>query len=204
MRGVVGGGSVRSRAADGVPRQLNLSYMCFGIVVLLRAPGGKLEGSVDDAKVIAAMCLGWETKVSWQMGQQGWTVVNSDGSVLGARGKAAAGGILRDCEGKCIQAYAINLGVCSITRDEIRGALEGIRHINQSIEHQHALEVLEFRDWELRLKHVYREANQAADFLANMGHSLPRGCHSIPISNCNLAYYVRYDCLEISEPRMVN
>ncbi|CAN1127950.1 Putative ribonuclease H protein At1g65750 [Linum perenne] len=61
------------------------------------------------------------------MGQQGWTVVNSDGSVLGARGKAAAGGILRDCEGKCIQAYAINLGVCSITRDEIRGALEGIR-----------------------------------------------------------------------------
>ncbi|CAN1729404.1 Putative ribonuclease H protein At1g65750 [Linum perenne] len=167
------------------------------------------------------------------MGQQGWTVVNSDGSVRGDRGQAAAGGILRDCQGQCIQAFSINLGVCSITRAEIRGALEGIRRAwadgfrkvevrmdsqaaiailtdsKQSIEHQHALEVLEFRnwvdkDWELRLKHVYREANQAADFLANLGHSLTRGCHSIPISNCNLAYYVRYDCLGISEPRMVN
>ncbi|CAN1818919.1 Putative ribonuclease H protein At1g65750, partial [Linum perenne] len=208
----------------------------FGIVCwyLWKTRNERLfAGRVDDAKVIAARCLGWESKVSWQMSQQGWTVVNSNGSVLRARGRATAGGILRDCQGKCIHAFAINLGVCSITRAEIRGALEGIRRAwaegfrkvevrmdsqaaiailtdsNQSIEHQHALEVLEFRnwvdkDWELRLKHVYREGNQAADFPANLGHSLPRGYHLIPISDCNLAYYVRYDCLGMSEPRMVN
>ncbi|CAN1155661.1 Putative ribonuclease H protein At1g65750 [Linum perenne] len=60
------------------------------------------------------------------------------------------------------------------------------------------------KDWELRLKHVYREANQAADFLANFGHGLQRGCHSVAISDCNLAYHIRYDALGISEPRLVN
>ncbi|CAN1248314.1 Putative ribonuclease H protein At1g65750 [Linum perenne] len=78
-----------------------------------------------------------------------------------------------------------------------------------SIDHQHTLEVFEFRDWmnrdwELRLKHIYREANQAADYLANFGHSLPRGCHSVPISDCNLAYHIRQDYMGISEPRLVN
>ncbi|CAN1190075.1 Putative ribonuclease H protein At1g65750, partial [Linum perenne] len=111
----------------------------------------------------------------------------SDGSVLGARGKATAGGILRQADGRCIYAYAINLGIFSITRAEIRGALEGIRRAwlegykrvevqldsqaaitilldrNDTISHQDALEVFEFRewmgrDWVLKLKHVYREA----------------------------------------------
>ncbi|CAN1155670.1 Putative ribonuclease H protein At1g65750 [Linum perenne] len=162
-----------------------------------------------------------------------WIIVNSDGSVLGSRGRAAAGGLLRDSTGRCIDAYAMNLGVCSITRAEIRGALEGISRAwaqghkkvevqldstaaiailldtDSKIEHNHALEVFEFRDWirkdwELRLKHVYREANQAADFLANFGHGLQRGCHSVAISDCNLAYHIRYDALGISEPRLVN
>ncbi|CAN1173215.1 Putative ribonuclease H protein At1g65750 [Linum perenne] len=106
-------------------------------------------GSVEAAEVIAAKCLGWESRVgealsfeasfmgaakakhqiqvSWQAAQEGWTTVNSDGSVLGARGRAAAGGLLIDGGGNCIQAFAINLGACSITRAEIRGALEGIR-----------------------------------------------------------------------------
>ncbi|CAN1188099.1 hypothetical protein LINPERPRIM_LOCUS32236 [Linum perenne] len=49
-----------------------------------------------------------------------------------------------------------------------------------TIAHQYALEVLEFRDWqrrswELKLKHVFREGNYAADFLANYSHTLQRG-----------------------------
>ncbi|CAN1121952.1 Putative ribonuclease H protein At1g65750 [Linum perenne] len=163
----------------------------------------------------------------------GWITVNSDGSVLGTRGKAAAGGILRQADGKGIYAYAINLGICSITRADIRGALEGIKRAwlegyrrvevqldsqaaiailldrNDTIFHQHALEVFEFRewmgrDWILKLKHVYREANRVADYLANHGHTLPRGCHPIPISDCNVGYHARYDCKGISEPRLIN
>ncbi|CAN1300551.1 Putative ribonuclease H protein At1g65750, partial [Linum perenne] len=71
------------------------------------------------------------------------------------------------------------------------------------------IEVLEFRewlgkDWELHVKHIYRKANQAADYLANMGHRLIRGCHSVPLFDCNLAYHIRHDGMGVSEPRLVN
>ncbi|CAN1839814.1 Putative ribonuclease H protein At1g65750 [Linum perenne] len=199
-------------------------------------------GRADSAGGTAAKCAHWEVKVreamnfeasvvpnlnvprqsqvNWQAGQEGWVTVNSDGSVLGTRGRAAAGGILRQANGQGIRAYAMNLGVCSITRAEIRGALEGIKQAwnagyrrvevqldsqaaiailldkSASVSHQHALEVLEFRDWlgrdwALKLKHVYREANRVADYLASYGHTLPRGSHSISLSDCNLAYHIR-------------
>ncbi|CAN1845775.1 Putative ribonuclease H protein At1g65750 [Linum perenne] len=132
-------------------------------------------GKADSADGTAAKCAHWEVKVrdamnfeasvvpdtnmprqiqvTWQAGQEGWVTVNSDGSVLGPRGRASAGGILRD--------------------------------------------------WALKLKHVYREANRVADYLASYGHTLPRGSHSIPLSDCNLAYHIRYDCMGISEPRLI-
>ncbi|CAN1185481.1 Putative ribonuclease H protein At1g65750 [Linum perenne] len=74
--------------------------------------------------------------------------------------------------------------------------------------HQYTLEVLEFqewlqRDWEVKVIHVYREANQAADYLANLGHNTTRRVHTVDISDCILAYFVRYDCLGIYEPRVI-
>ena len=33
------------------------------------------------------------------------------------------------------------------------------------------------RNWEVKVSHVYREANRAADFLSSLGHSLPLGLH---------------------------
>ncbi|CAN1783047.1 Putative ribonuclease H protein At1g65750, partial [Linum perenne] len=158
--------------------------------------------------------------------------LNSDGSVLVNGGKAAAGGLIRDGYGQCLQAFAMNLGSCTITRAELRGALEGIKRVwlagfnkvevqidsqaavailtdkSEVLNHSYALEVLEFRDWlrkdwSITIKHVYREANHAADYLASTGHSLPRGSHPVSNSDCNLAYFIRYDCMGISEPRLV-
>ncbi|CAN1162504.1 Putative ribonuclease H protein At1g65750 [Linum perenne] len=172
----------------------------FGIVCwyLWKARNERLfAGSREGASTIASKCIGWEEKVreavsfeatilesvkvkrqiqvAWQASPAGWVTVNSDGSVLIGQSKAAAGGLLRDEDGRCIEAFACNLGKCSITRAEIRGALEGIR-----------------------------EANKAADYLANLGHSLDRGCHSVPLTDCNLAYFIRHDCMGISNPRLVN
>ncbi|CAN0904536.1 Putative ribonuclease H protein At1g65750 [Linum grandiflorum] len=55
-----------------------------------------------------------------------------------------------------------------------------------SCDHQHAVLVLKFRklvtrNWSVRLRHVYREANQAADFLAALGHSLSFGSHEVTL-----------------------
>ncbi|CAN1166059.1 Putative ribonuclease H protein At1g65750 [Linum perenne] len=172
-------------------------------------------------------------EISWVAGPAGWITLNSDGSVQGQQGKAAAGGLLRDNNGTCVLAYTMNLGTCSITRAEIRGALEGIRRAwdagyrrlevqidsqavvallsvtSSRITHSHALEVLEFqewmtRDWEVKISHVYREANHAADHIASRGHSVSRGSHLVDPTDSNLAYFIRYDCMGISETRMIN
>ncbi|CAN1824961.1 Putative ribonuclease H protein At1g65750 [Linum perenne] len=172
----------------------------------------------------------WHLWRARNAGPIGGVTLNSDGSLL--RGKAAAGGLFRDSDGRCLAAYAMNLGSCTIARAEIRGALEGIKRAweagycklevqldskaavailsNKRLEitHGHAVEVLEFRewlgrDWELTIRHVYREANFAADHLASRGHELPRGSHWIDPIDCRLAYFVRYDCMGLTVPRLI-
>ncbi|CAN1140351.1 Putative ribonuclease H protein At1g65750 [Linum perenne] len=162
----------------------------------------------------------------------GWATLNSDGSVRTPHGQASAGGLIRDSSSNCLQAFTVNLGRCSITRAEICGALEGVRrawdtgyrklevqmdskkamsillNFEPASSHQFTLEVMEFqewlqREWEVKVIHVYREANKAADYLANLGHNTTRGVHTVDISDCNLAYFVRHDCLGISEPRVI-
>ncbi|CAN1167395.1 Putative ribonuclease H protein At1g65750 [Linum perenne] len=122
----------------------------IGCWFLWRARNERIfAGSVESAKAIASKALNWEIKVreatnfeanildsqrkerqiavAWKAGPPGWIVINSDGSVLGNRGGAAVGGLLRNEDGQCVEAFAMNLGICSITRAEIRGAIEGIR-----------------------------------------------------------------------------
>ncbi|CAI0421591.1 unnamed protein product [Linum tenue] len=56
-----------------------------------------------------------------------WVVVNSDGSVKYPDSLAAAGGLVRDSSGRCLGAFASNLGACTITRAELLGAIQGLR-----------------------------------------------------------------------------
>ncbi|CAN1152638.1 Putative ribonuclease H protein At1g65750 [Linum perenne] len=91
--------------------------------------------------------------IAWEPGDEGWSIINTDGYVLSSPHKAAAGGLIRD--------------------------------------------------WEVILKHIYREGNHAADYLANLGHQLSIGLHLIPTSDCNLGYHLLYDSLGISEPRNI-
>ncbi|CAN1130225.1 hypothetical protein LINPERPRIM_LOCUS13102 [Linum perenne] len=52
-------------------------------------------------------------------------------------------------------------------------------------------------------QHVFREANKVADFLVPLGHKQQIGNHSCSISYCNLGYFLRLDCMGISESRLV-
>ncbi|CAN1256833.1 Putative ribonuclease H protein At1g65750 [Linum perenne] len=124
----------------------------------------------------------------------------------------------------------MNLGSCSITRAEIRGAVEGLRRTweagfrkvvlqmdsqvaitlltsDSNMNNHHSLEIEQLelcnREWRVEIRHVYREANKVADFLANQGHLFPFGTHLFPLSDCNLGHILRYDCLGISEPRFI-
>ncbi|CAN1241090.1 Putative ribonuclease H protein At1g65750, partial [Linum perenne] len=144
---------------------------------------------------------GAERAIAWDLGPEGWVTLNSDRSVDLTRRKAAASGLLRDEAGRCLFAFTMNLGSCSITRAESRGALEGLHRCWEAgfrniilqldsmaalslllceaeVEHQHAMEILTFnelrsRNWTINVKHTYREGNHAADYVASYGY--PRG-----------------------------
>ncbi|CAN1162576.1 Putative ribonuclease H protein At1g65750 [Linum perenne] len=163
--------------------------------------------------------------------EQGWATINTDGSVLRNPTRAAAGGIVRRDDGRSLGAFVANLGSCSVTRAELRGAVLGLemawaldcRRVELQLDsrapvallsrdgiqdHQHTLEVMAFqelcrREWVVSIRHVYREANRAADFLANRGHVFPYGVHHFPIVDCNLNYVLLYDSLGVSNPRLI-
>ncbi|CAN1142381.1 Putative ribonuclease H protein At1g65750 [Linum perenne] len=146
-------------------------------------------------------------------------------------GRATAGGLARYPDGRCIFAFTANLGNCSITRAEMRGAVEGLTRAwnagfrrvllqldsqvsislltdTENLRHQHALETgrfieLQNRDWELKVKHTYREGNRAADYLVGIGYDYPYGSHTISTFDCNLGYFLRSDYFGIAEQRSI-
>ncbi|CAN1138640.1 Putative ribonuclease H protein At1g65750 [Linum perenne] len=168
---------------------------------------------------------------SWEPAPPEWVTLNSDGSVLPETGQAAAGGLIRDHQGRCLAAFTMNLGKCSITRAELRGAVSGLqlawergyRKIQLQLDSQCAVQLLQGddledhthaatiimarellrRDWEVHILHVYRERNHVADYLANMGHSCPLGFHSIEQFDSNFCYWLHYDQLGVSEVRLI-
>ncbi|CAN0912824.1 Putative ribonuclease H protein At1g65750 [Linum grandiflorum] len=153
--------------------------------------------------------------------------INTDGSVIQPSGVAAAGGLIRDSQGHCLVAFAANLGICSITRAERRGATFGLKlawdlgfrnvqlqtdslcalqllHTLESMDHQHAAILLQFnelslRDWEIKLSHVFREGNVMADSLANEDHSLPFCSHLIDEDHPAVVRWTTYDRLRSSQ-----
>ncbi|CAN1788050.1 Putative ribonuclease H protein At1g65750, partial [Linum perenne] len=173
-----------------------------------------------------------EVCISWEPAPPEWVTLNSDGSVISESGQAAAGGLIWDYQGHCIAAFSENLGSCSITRAELRGVVSGLqlawdrgyRKVQLQIDSQcavlllqsddrtdhlhattirHARELLR-RDWEVRIRHVYRESNHVADHLANRGHSCPIGFHCIELSDPVLFFFwLLHDQLGVSETRLI-
>ncbi|CAN0928744.1 Putative ribonuclease H protein At1g65750 [Linum grandiflorum] len=59
------------------------------------------------------------------------------------------------------------------------------------------------KDSELGHQHIYREANNAADYLANLGHSLSFGMHIFDFPDQGLSHWLHYDVIGVSLPRLV-
>ncbi|CAN0857782.1 Putative ribonuclease H protein At1g65750 [Linum grandiflorum] len=60
------------------------------------------------------------------------------------------------------------------------------------------------RDDQVTLSHIYREANCAADYLANLGHSFMFGLHLVNLPDRGLSHWLRYDIIGVSLPRSVS
>ncbi|CAN1185726.1 Putative ribonuclease H protein At1g65750 [Linum perenne] len=68
-----------------------------------------------------------EVCISWEPAPPKWVSLNSDDSVITEFGHAAAGGLIRDYQGHCLAAFSENLGICLITRAELRGDVSGLQ-----------------------------------------------------------------------------
>ncbi|CAN0890369.1 Putative ribonuclease H protein At1g65750 [Linum grandiflorum] len=171
-------------------------------------------------------------QIGWCAENHPWVTLNTNGSVINPDSKDAAGGVLRNSDGNVLRAFMSNLGVCSITRADLRGVVDGLelawqlgihnvalrfdsRCATQLLrgtgneDHQHAALLGRFRelrdrDWQLKIVHIYREANIAADYLAHMGHSATYGIHFLTSYPTTLTNWFLHDRLSITQPRLVS
>ncbi|CAI0457207.1 unnamed protein product [Linum tenue] len=195
----------------------------FNIVNQAHANIQKTAGFVPKKKI--------SCEVGWKPPVEGWIQLQSDGSVRAPNGNAAAGGLFRDHLGRCLGAYVCNLGRCSITDAELRGALEGLRiawkagyrknvlhsdsttainiieHRNDDV-HRHGstarhLSCILDQQWEVRVSHVYREANYATDYLANKAHDFDFGTHQFNVCDRGLVSWINHDVMGTSHERFI-
>ncbi|CAN1191106.1 Putative ribonuclease H protein At1g65750, partial [Linum perenne] len=194
--------------------------------------GNVVDAFNRDARLVGVNGTRCWKEISWDPGPLLGATINTDGSVKGPGHKASAGGVIRDSTGKALLAFTMNLGTSTITRAEINGAITGLelawdlglRQVELQIDsqvavsiltatedptNQFAAEVIRFRelknhDWRVSIKHIYREANKVADFLADQGYEFLFGTHLFPLVHCNLSYLLRYDCMGISKPRLIS
>ena len=124
--------------------------------------------------------------------------LNADRATKGNLGPAAAGGIIRDNRGKSLMGFTEYLGMCSSMKRETRAVPRCLKiaremgvtrlwvHLDSKVlmgmlqgetawypYHRFTLEqckgLITWRDWEVQVTHCFREANQVANRVANMG-----------------------------------
>lgn len=156
--------------------------------------------------------------------------INSDGAVK-EDGTAGAGGVSRDELGRWVTDFVHNLGSCAVLKAELWGVLQGLKLawvlgfrkvlvetdsllvknlIGKKLKLCHPLFSLVVqcqgsicRDWIVQFRHIYREANHVADFLASFALSFPLGFHvleSPPVGSSSLLFD---DARGVSTPRFV-
>ncbi|CAL1412474.1 unnamed protein product [Linum trigynum] len=181
---------------------------------------------------ISAKSTKTKTQIAWKPPEEGWVQVQSDGSFLPLIGRAAAGGLIRDHLGRCMKAYTYNLGSCSITATELKVAAKGLRlawnagykkvelkmDLTTTIaiirncedeDHIHGHMASTFCELfnlncVVNVFHVYREANCAADFLANLGFSYSFGTHLSYVCDPGLRHWPIHDVLDTSQDQIVS
>ncbi|PNX62105.1 ribonuclease H [Trifolium pratense] len=149
-----------------------------------------------------------------------WVQLNTDGAYKEGR-VAGCGGVIRDSSGVWKGGFTNKLGICNAYVAELWGVLEGLRYarslgfnrieldVDSSVVNQVLKQpgygrplggtlvmriccLLEL-EWEVVIKHSYRETNKCVDVLANIGYTLdsymmyyascPTECHDVMLAD---------------------
>ncbi|EOY04159.1 Uncharacterized protein TCM_019420 [Theobroma cacao] len=124
-----------------------------------------------------------ETLVGWQTPLSGWVTLNTNGAFQHSIRKATTSGVIRCHEGFWINGFVINLGLHPSYRVELWGENYGLKlawesrirklwhQVDNKMDLLTAIQEMLQRQWEVKVTHVYCEANTVSDFLANLGFS---------------------------------
>ncbi|XP_074314431.1 uncharacterized protein LOC141649645 [Silene latifolia] len=139
-----------------------------------------------------------EVFIRWVPPPHSWVLLNTDGASKGNPGPAGGGGIFRDETGDFLHAYYFSCGSCSSMKAELLALQTGLKwakdmgirrllvHMdnspcvdivkeNQLLSNnlkfivQNCQDMIRDNSWMVKVEHTYREANRAADLLANKG-----------------------------------
>jgi ribonuclease HI len=135
--------------------------------------------------------------IGWRYPPIDWVKINVDGCSKGNPGLVGAGGVIRDAMGRWIVGFALNIGICTSVGAELWAITNGLklawskgfRKIILESDSSLAVDLITknkifidknynlimqarellAKEWDIQVRHVYREANSMADWLANYG-----------------------------------
>ncbi|GLT49358.1 hypothetical protein SLA2020_229210 [Shorea laevis] len=165
----------------------------------------EMRFALETTRSHAARAPRW---VSWTPPSHPYLKLNTDGSYNHHSEKAAAGGLIRDHNGRWFHGFAVNVGITTSFLAELWGCREGlklaislgIQQLVLEMDSLLAIQLIQNRQIaagpasvlltdifllidsfsNCLVRHTLREGNSAADFLASMGHDLALGTTFFP------------------------
>jgi ribonuclease HI len=173
-----------------------------------------------------------QVNIAWLPPEPGWFVLNSDGAAKQSEKRAGCGGALRNDSGIWIDGFSKALGDTTAYMAELWGIYEGLslasrrgvprlelrtdsQVIATSLRHRETgsamggalmkkIQRLLQSPWEVKITHVYREANRCADMLANMGSESISGISFFEYPPERVKQIVEDDLRGVSFPRLIS
>ncbi|MCH94985.1 putative non-LTR retroelement reverse transcriptase, partial [Trifolium medium] len=173
-----------------------------------------------------------QVDIRWLAPPPGWFALNSDGAAKLSESKAGCGGVLRNETGNWIEGFTKALGDTTAYMAELWGIYEGLRlaqrrevmKLELRTDSQVIAQSLQDRKrgsnmgcallkkirslldgpWEVKIIHVFREANRCADMLANMGSEGPIGFEFFANPPPRVMQIVDDDIRGVSFPRLIS
>ncbi|XVE63501.1 hypothetical protein DITRI_Ditri07aG0025300 [Diplodiscus trichospermus] len=169
--------------------------------------------------------------IHWERPPEGWVSLNTDGCLKNDYKVAACGGLIRDHYGDWLKGFTANIGTCSVPEAELWGIIHGLRlawslgyrkvllgvdsklvvdQINdvktRSMRHMNILSDIKdilARSWEVKVTHIYRECNRAADHLASQAALHERGLKTLDAPMVSLQQILRDDYIGVAWARRI-
>lgn len=165
-------------------------------IKLIKGQATEIREVFDKTSIVGGMNIRYATKeLRWNPPRHDWIALNVDGSLDQYKAKAGGGGLLRTEQGQWVAGFMRNIGCCTIEEAEIWAVWDGLeltwnmgykrvivqvdsetvvnwikgkkRVISQALNLIEKCKGLLSREWEVELRHIYREQNTAANHLAS-------------------------------------